>query len=149
MANVFLDNTIGLLLRWNGLYGLIVLTAAITLLVVVIYKYTSNQEALKKIREDNVRLSEEMKQYKDDPKKIMELQKEQFKNGFFESFKHTMVPMLITMLPLLFIFVYLRTFYANNGNPIALFGSNSGWIWAYIISSIIFNMVFRKALKVY
>ncbi len=53
MANVFLDNTIGLLLKWNGLYGLIVLTAAITLLVVVIYKYTSNQEALKKIEKNN------------------------------------------------------------------------------------------------
>ncbi|MBS3095249.1 hypothetical protein J4231_01070 [Candidatus Woesearchaeota archaeon] len=152
MAYEFLDNSIGLLLKWNNPngdspYGLIVLTFILTIIVVIIYKYASNQEALKRLREDSIRISQEMKEHKDNPAKVMELQKEQFQKGFFEQFKHTLKPMIITIIPMGIVFIYLRDFYTKIGNPKLMLGF--GWIFVYIIFSIAFNMVLRKILKVY
>lgn len=147
MNYTFLDKSVGLLLGWDELYGLIIFTFALTFLIVIIYKYTSNQEALRMLREDSKRLSEEMKQHKDDPKKMMELQKEQFRKAFFEQFKHTMVPMVITLIPMAIVFFYLKGYYAKIQNPALLFGF--GWIFVYILFSILFNMILRKLLKVH
>ena len=150
----FLDSSLGALLRWDPLIGMVILTFILTLVTVVIYKYTSNQNELKRLKEESLKLREDMKLYKDDPQKLMDLQKEQLKKGF-EPLKHSMVPMIITLVPLLLVFTYLSKFFSNNGNPILLFGSpgswigTNGWIIAYLILSIVFNSVLRKLLKVH
>ncbi len=155
MAIALLDSTIGALLKFHPLYGLAILTFIITLATVLIYKYTSNQVELKRLKEESLRLREEMKLHKDNPQKLMELQKEQLKHGFSEPLKHTMIPMIITLVPLLLVFTYLRNFYSNGGSPIALFGSPgswlaiNGWILAYLVFSIVFNSLLRKWLKVH
>lgn len=150
MVYNFLDSSVGVLLNWPDPkypYGLIILTFVLTLVIVIIYKYTTNQEALKNLKEDSMRISQEMKQHKDNPQKVMELQKEQFKKGFFEQFRHTLKPMLITIVPMGIVFIYLRDFYTKMGSPKLMFGF--GWIFVYIVFSIVFNMILRKILKVY
>jgi len=149
MAYEFLNSSIGVLLKWNSFLGLGILTLILTFFIVVVYKYTTDQEALKKLRDDNIRIKEEMKTYKDNPQKLMELQKEQLKKAFFEQFKHQLKPMIITIIPMGIVFIYLREFYSNSGNPVLIFGVTYGWIIAYIGFSIIFNGMLRKLLKVY
>ena len=149
MAYEFLNSSIGVLLKWNSFLGLGILTLILTFFIVVVYKYTTDQEALKKLRDDNIRIKEEMKTYKDNPQKLMELQKEQFKKAFFEQFKHQLKPMIITIIPMGIVFIYLREFYSNSGNPVLIFRVTYGWIIAYIGFSIIFNGMLRKLLKVY
>ena len=149
MAYEFLNSSIGVLLKWNSFLGLGILTLILTFFIVVVYKYTTDQEALKKLRDDNIRIKEEMKTYKDNPQKLMELQKEQLKKAFFEQFKHQLKPMIITIIPMGIVFIYLREFYSNSGNPVLIFRVTYGWIIAYIGFSIIFNGMLRKLLKVY
>src|SRR3989344_1608725 len=143
MAYEFLSSSIGVLLKWNSFLGLGILTLILTFFIVVVYKYTTDQEALKKLRDDNIRIKEEMKTYKDNPQKLMELQKEQLKKAFFEQFKHQLKPMIITIIPMGIVFIYLREFYSNSGNPVLIYGVTYGWIIAYIGFSIIFNGVLR------
>lgn len=149
MAYEFLNSSIGVLLKWNNFLGLGILTLILTFFIVIIYKYTTDQEALKKLRDDNLRIKEEMKTHKDNPQKLMELQKDQFKKAFFEQFKHQLKPMIITIIPMGIVFLYLKEFYSNSGNPVLIFGKTYGWILAYIGFSIIFNAIFRKLLKVH
>jgi len=88
----------------------------------------------------------EMKSYKDNPDKMMELQKKVMEKNMkymLESLK----PTIITFIPILFILNWLREYYTALGNPDILFGLT--WIWIYIIFSVILSIALRKLLKVY
>ena len=56
-------------------------------------------------------------------------------------------PTLFTFIPIIFIFSWLRTYYTDLGNPDVLL--NLGWIWIYIIFSIIVSLTLRKLLKIH
>src|SRR3989344_8762734 len=115
MAYEYLDKSVGVLLNWHQLYGMAALTFILTLLITIIYKYTSNQAELKRIREESIQIQKELKDHKDNPAKMMELQKKQFKSAFIDSFRHNMWPMMITIIPVGILFAYLRGYYVNMG----------------------------------
>ncbi|MBS3108594.1 DUF106 domain-containing protein [Candidatus Woesearchaeota archaeon] len=150
MAYEYLDKSVGVLLNWHQLYGMAALTFILTLLITIIYKYASNQAELKRIKEESIQLQKELKDHKNNPDKLAELQKkqlEQFKGTFIDSFKHNFKPMIITFIPMALLFVYLREYYNAIGNPKIFLGL--GWIWAYIIFSVVFSQILRKILKVH
>ena len=84
-------------------------------------------------------LQAEMKLHKDNPSKMMELQKEMMGQSM-EMMKHSFKPMLITMLPILIFFNYLRGWYSAT-----ILGNH--WIWWYIGASIAASIIFRKLFK--
>jgi uncharacterized membrane protein (DUF106 family) len=95
-----------------------------------------DKEKMKAIRNRQKERRAEMKKYKDNPEKVMELNKRMLED-MPEQFKQSLRPMIITLIPLLILFAFLRgTFEAT---PIA-----STWIWWYIGASIIFSIVIRK-----
>ncbi len=141
----FFNFIFGWALKLSSLLGIIIITFIITLLTTLVYKYFTDQEALKKVKEDNKRLQQEMKDHKGDVKKMAELQKEVFQKGFIEPMKHQWKPLLITFLPFILIFGWLRVTYANAGDIFL----GMGWFGTYIIFSILFSMVLRKILNVY
>ena len=51
-------------------------------------------------------------------------------------------PMLITFIPLIIMLGWLKTTYQTITLPL-------GWIWIYIISSLIFSIILRKLLKIH
>ncbi len=140
--------------------SILVISFLITLFTTLIYKYTTNQQHLKQIKEDLKKFRQEMRNYKDDPKKMMEIQKKSMELSM-QSMKSTLKPTFITMIPLLLVFVWLSNVYKTvNANNITgavtagkimvpVFSFSIGWIWVYIISSVIFSIVIRKILKVY
>ena len=150
-----LENFFDILFGWTlklstnpktaGLIGILIVSFIITLLTTLVYKYFTNQEALKNLKEENKKIQERMKEHKGDVKKMAELQKEAFQKGFIEPMKHQIKPLLITLVPFLLIFSLLRLRFESTGDLI--FGL--GWFGIYIISSIVFSMVLRKLLKVY
>ncbi len=136
------------------LLSIIVFSFFITLFFLFIYKIFTNQDELKNLREKTKELQEKIKAEKD-PNKAMILQKEMLQLSA-QQMKHNLKPMLITYIPsLLIIFVWLRGLYTDVGNIIywkvdlPLFHDGAGWLLSYIIFSIVFNTILRKAMKVY
>lgn len=127
---------------WN----LLILSFLITLVMTLLYKFLTDQKLMKELKDEMKELQKEMKMLKDSPEKMMEVQKRAMERNMkylFQSLK----PTLITFIPILIIFEWIRQYYIGIGNPDVLFGL--GWIWIYILASIIFSLGLRKLLKVY
>lgn len=150
-----LDNFFNLILGWTQSFGtpwsVIILSFLITLLITVIYKYTTDQNYMKEIRTKQKQYQKEMKDLRDDPKAMMEKQKEAMSlTGKY--FKHSMKPMIYTFLPIILIFGWMRTQYIVEGVSVKMLNLgivNFGWLGTYIIFSIIFSTLIRKIMKVH
>lgn len=143
-----LDSFFDLMFKWaieiDPLFGIIFIAFILTLLITLAYKYMTDQEFMKKTKQEIKDVQKEMKDNKQDHKKVMELQKHAMEKNMkymMQSFK----PMLITFIPIIIIFGWLRKTYEPIG-PV-LFGLS--WIWGYIIFSIVFSIIIRKLLKVH
>jgi len=139
----------GWTLKFGMQWGLFVVCLIINLITTLVYKYFTNQEALKKIKEDHKKIQEEMKVHKDNPAKVMQLQKEALSKGLLEPMKHQLKPMLILAIPFILIFNWLKLIYGvGDIIYINIWFIHTGVIGTYIIYSIIFGMIFRKILNV-
>jgi len=98
-----------------------------------------DKEKMHELKRKQKALQEEMKSHKDNPVKIMELQKEMFSH-MGESFKNSLKPMLITFVPLILIFPIMRGVLLTT--EIA-----RTWFWWYLTASIIGSTIFRKLFK--
>ena len=134
-----LDPTFGYLLRLNIYLGFIVIIGVTSLILTLAQKYLSDQEELKKLKEEQKILQEEMKKYKDHPEKLLELQKKQLE-FLPKTFDLTMKPLIFTTIPIV---LFFRWFGAN---LTPAFGG--WWIFYYLIGSMIFSGIFRKLFNV-
>ena len=100
------------------------------------------------MREEIKKAQAEMKQNKDNPQKIAEIQKRVMPLNMklmSQSFK----PMLFTIIPLIAIFAFLGKVYGGMiVIPLFFWEGHLGWIGTYIIFSMIFTTGCRKLLKV-
>ena len=147
MFNDFFNAIFGGLISYNPLYGLLLVSFLITLIITLVYKFMTNQKELKDIQDKTKEIREQMKIHKDNPQKISELQKKSLEISM-GSFKHQFKPMIVTLLPILIIFGWLRDTYVNY-NSLNFLGFINSWIWTYIVSAFIFSIILRKLLKVY
>lgn len=134
------------ILTLHHLCGLILVTLGVNLIITLAYKYLTDQEALKSLKEETKELQKQMKEMKNDTDMLMKLRKQSFEKSI-ASFKQSFKPMIVTMLPLLVVFGYLRAYYTGLGDP-KLF-LTFGWLGTYLIFSIVFNLVLRKLFKVH
>jgi len=140
----FFDLIFGWAVNINPLFGMVFISLILTLLVTLIYKYTTNQKAMKELKDELKSLQGKMKEHKEDNSKMMEIQKEAMEKNI-KYMKHTFVPMILTFLPIIIIFGWIKLTYDPFGKIFFMFG----WLGTYIIFSIIFSYGLRKALKVY
>ena len=117
--------------------GLIVISGIVTFISTLITKWLTNQEHLRSLKARQKELQKELKNCKDDGM-IKEIQMEIMKiTGTM--MKSSFKPMLITIVPFLILFYWLKRFY-----PPLLGG---WWIAWYIGASLVMGMIFRKVLK--
>jgi len=140
----FFNFIFGGLIAWNPLVGIIIISFILMLFTTIIYKYFTDQEALKSIKNEIKEIQSEMKEFKHDTKKVMELQKKSFEKTI-ETFKHQIKPMLITFVP----FVILLPWIRNTYTPYGKIFIGMGWFGTYFVLTIIFNIALRKLLKVH
>ena len=128
---------------------MIVASFIIALLISIIYKYTSNQLEVKRIRDEMKSLQAKVKENKDDKEKMAEIQKE-IAGKSLEQMKHSFKPMLYTFLPVILIFYWLRGLYEEMGVILILpfVGWGLNWIWTYILFSFVFSLLLRRILKI-
>lgn len=134
-------------------WSLIAISFVLTLLVTLSYKYLTDQTLIKQLKEEVKALQGRMKEEKENKEKLTEIQKELLaKNS--QLMKHNLKPTLYTFIPIIIIFGWVRKTFLPAGNlidwgtSIPLFGTGAGWLLTYIICSIIFSIIIRKALKI-
>ncbi len=139
-----LDPSAGKLLDWNTNFGMVFFSAVISLFIILIQKFTTDQETLRQIKKEQKLLQEEMKNYKQHPEKLMELQKKQMQL-IPQTFDITMRPLMYTSVPIILFFRWFNDYFALN--PVKIFGMLS-WFWTYLLLSLIFTTIFRKMFNV-
>lgn len=117
---------------------IIVLSLFVTIFVTIVSYYLTDRALLKSIKEKQKKLRAEMKVSKDNPQRMMEINK-QMMEDFPTQMKQSFKTSLVTLVPLLLLFNWLRTVYATT--------TLTGWIWWYIISSLVFSIALRKIFK--
>jgi len=106
-----LNPIFGWVLPFPSWISIFIISFILTLVTTLIYKYTTNQSEMKRLKEDTKMYQKKLKELKGNPKKAMEMQKQAMAVNM-EYMKHSFKPMLYTMLPLLIIFGWLSAHYA-------------------------------------
>ncbi|MAF35973.1 hypothetical protein CL622_02540 [archaeon] len=142
----FFNNIFGWALSFSPSYSLFAISFVLTLLSTLAYKFLTDQQALRRLRGEAKDLQKKMKELKDNPDKVMALQKESLEKTV-EQMKHSFKPMLFTIVPFILIFNWLRLTF--EGVEIGFLGLINSWFWTYLILSIIFTTILRKVLRVH
>ena len=108
MANfldIIFNPWLGPLLNLPAFWAILIISVFITLLITVVYKYTTNQTEMKRIKDDLKKYQKEMRETKD-LKKLKVIQKKSLELNMkymMASFKST----LYTFIPIIIIFAWL------------------------------------------
>jgi len=127
------------LIQANPKIGIIILSFIVTVVLTTLTYFVTDKKLMKSIKEKQKKLRQEMKEYKHDAQKMMEINKKMMED-FPIQMKQSFKIMIITILPLLIFFNWLRSTFAATSLA-------DNWIWWYIISSVVFSMTLRKVFK--
>lgn len=106
----FLDWLLGWSLLLQPLIGIIVLSLLISVMVVLMYKFTTNQNLMKQLKDEMKTLQTQMKELRDHPDKALEVQKKVM-DANLKYMMQSMRATLFTLLPILLIFGWLGANY--------------------------------------
>jgi len=126
-------------IQLNPKTGIIVFAGIMSLFITIVNYFVLDKDKVKASKKKQKELRLLMKDLKDSPAKMMELQKEQMSLAM-SNMKHSFKPMLITMIPILVFFWWIKALYVDT----TIGGS---WFWYYLISAIFFSIVCRKIFK--
>ncbi len=132
----------------NPRISIIIAGFIVTLVMTLVTKYFTDQKRLKELKAKQKEHEKKMKEHqaKGDMESYNKLQKEVLQQ-IPEMMKHSFKPILITFLPIILMFSWLRSIYS----PTEL-GQVSfllpGWVWWYLGSAIISSIILRKVLDV-
>ena len=124
-----------------------VVSVGATLVATLIQKKFTDVSLVKTLRGDMKKINKEMKEVKDDTKKLNELMTKSF--GIQKKMmSQTMKPTIISSVAVLSAFYFLSTFYSETTLSlpfsVPFIGDTLGWIGIYISVSIICSILFRK-----
>jgi hypothetical protein len=97
---------LGLALKLPPFWAILIISAFITMIVTVAYKYTTNQREMKQIKEDLKKYQKEMRETKD-TNKLMAVQKKTLDLNM-HYMKSSMKSTLYTIIPIIIIFAWLN-----------------------------------------
>jgi len=144
-AHAILDPSAGALLDWHITFGMIALVFIISLFMTLLQKYATDQKEIKRLKDEQKGYQKEMKEYKDHPEKLMEIQKNAMPLTL-ELMKHSMRPMIYTGIPLILFFRWFWDYF--NAIPDFRFLGFITWFWFYLLGSMIISTILRKFMKV-
>ena len=111
MSFSFLDPVLGPFLQMNSLLAITILSLLISLIITLIYKYTTNQDLMKQLKDEIKEFQKELKSLKDNPAEMMRVQKEAMKTNM-KYMSMSMKATLITFIPIIFIFGWMSSHFA-------------------------------------
>jgi len=146
ILNAFFDATLGPVLGLKAPFGLMIVSLLLTTLVTLATKFFTDQHLMKSLKDEMKEMQNKLKDTTQTVEQKMGLQKDILEKNM-KYMKHSFKPMLITFLPIIIIFSWLRGYYIALGDPKVLLGLS--WLWSYLIFSIVFSMLLRKLLKIH
>ena len=118
-------------------YSIIFFSLVVTLISTLVTKWLTNQAHLKTLKERQKQIQKDLKKCKPGDKLFEELQAELIQISM-TMMKSTFKPLLITFIPFLILFGWIRRTYVD---------ILPGWLWYYIISSMAASLIYRKIFK--
>ena len=104
-----LDPVFNPLLKMPPLLAILLISFIITLLITLVYKFTTDQKKMKKLKEEMKEHQKKIKELsKKDPQKAMQMNSEAMK-GNLEYMKSSFKSTLYTLIPIIIIFGWLNT----------------------------------------
>jgi uncharacterized membrane protein (DUF106 family) len=121
--------------------AIIIMALLLTLFITIVNYFFLDKESRREIKANQKKLQAEIKEHQKagNTDKMMELQKEMF-SGMGATFKHSFRPMIITILPVLIFFSFIKNAFAETAIA-------STWFWWYIGASIVGSTLFRKLFR--
>lgn len=96
------------LLKMPPLWAILIISLVITLVTTLVYKFTTDQKKMKKLKEDMKGYQKKIKELsKSDPQKAMSIQQEAMKQNM-EYMKHSFKSTLYTFIPIIIVFGWLN-----------------------------------------
>lgn len=123
----------------NPKISIILISAGITFFISLVNHLVLDKEVVKSQKNRQKELREEMKMHQESKnhEKMMEINKKILQESM-QTFRMSMTPMLITTIPVLIAFYWIRNLFTS---------AFVGWFWWYLISAILFSILFRKLFK--
>lgn len=146
-VHAVLDPSVGVLLNWNVTWGMMMLVFIIALITMLAQKYLTDQETLRELKAEQKAIQEKAKEFKDDPEKMMEIQKETFPL-MGQIMQHTMKASVYTIIPLILFFRWFMDYFAQPSLEGFKFFGFFSWFWFYLVFVMIFSSVLRKWMKI-
>jgi len=132
-------------------WDIFILTLFTSLFITLVNKFFSDQVAIKALRKEMKTLQKEMRKVMaKDPKKAQTMQQQIMKKNM-ENMKYAfnLKVMMITMVPMMFMFIAVRQLYTPFGEFFNLLGFTTfGWLGTYILFSMINSIIMKKFLDV-
>lgn len=107
IINNVLDPVFYPLLKLGPLWAVLIISFVVSLLITIVYKYVTDQNLMKQLKDEMKELQKEMKELKNEPQKAMEVQKKAMDRNF-KYMGHSLKPTLITFIPIIIIFGWLN-----------------------------------------
>ncbi len=117
----------------------------------IIFAFFTDKEFIKDSRKEIKKLQKKLKKMDPSEEKYLEEQSKMLDINM-QLMTHTMKPTMITMLPFLGIFIYVRSVIPKGPLvtlplSIPLIGDSLGFVGIYFISSLFFSSIIRKVLR--
>ncbi|OYT38989.1 MAG: hypothetical protein B6U86_05770 [Candidatus Altiarchaeales archaeon ex4484_43] len=130
-------------------YIIALISMGLAIMSALVRKAVLDQEKMRETKEKLKKYQEEMKKAtkSGDTKKLQESQAEMMKLTM-ENLKHSFRPTLITFVPFVLVFTWLKDQYGSVGTVVSLFGFNLGWFWWYLLCAMTVSLIINKLLKV-
>lgn len=99
------------LLKLPALWAVILLSLLVSVIIILITKYMTDQSLMKRLKEEMKENQKLSKEFKNNANKLMEIQRKQMELTM-EQFKHSLKPTLITFIPIILIFGWMSSIFA-------------------------------------
>lgn len=118
--------------------SVIAISALVSLFISIVNHFMMDKDRIRALKEKQKTLQANIKN-ETDPKRKMDMTNEMLQHSM-ETMKHSMKPALVTMIPLLIIFWFIKGIFT-----VTSLGGH--WIWYYIGGALVFGLLFRKLFK--
>lgn len=139
------DPSLGVLLNWDLTYGMLIIIFVLSSITLLVQKFTTDQNAIRELKKEQKQVQEEMKKYRDNPEKMMELNKSMMPTTW-KIMEITMKSSFYTIIPLILLFRWFMDYFA--AIPEFRFFHFFTWFWFYLLGIIIFSSIMRKWFNV-
>ncbi len=99
------------LLKLPSLVAVVLISFIVSLIIIIITKYTTNQKLMKEMKEQMKDYQKQIKESRSNPQKAMEIQKKAMEVNM-KYMVHSFKPTIITFIPIILIFGWMSSHFA-------------------------------------